>query len=101
MKDNKPVLYNFSTNYNCNNLDTDKTCFKNPENPTCINLSITNSVMCFQNTTTVATGLFDLYKIIVTACETSFKKSKPKEIIDWNYMKFDTRGIKTKTSIYG
>ena len=79
----------FLTNYDCNNLVEDKTCFKNPENPRCIDLFITNSIMSFQNTTTVATGLSDFHKMIVTVCKTSFPKSKPKEIVYRNYMKFD------------
>ena len=45
--------------------------------------------MNFQNTTTMATGLSDFHKMIVTVCKTSFPKSKPKEIFYRNYMKFD------------
>ena len=51
--------------------------FKNPENPRCIDLFITNSNMSFQNTTTVATGLSDFHKMIVTVCRNSFPKPKP------------------------
>ena len=50
---------------------------------------ITNSIMRFQNTTIVATGLSDFHKMIVTVRKTSFPKSKPKEIVYRNYMKFD------------
>ena len=45
--------------------------------------------MSFQNTTTVATGLSDFHKMIVTVCKYSFPKSKPKEIVYRNYKKFD------------
>ena len=45
--------------------------------------------MRFQNTTTVATGLSDFHKMIVTICKTSFPKSKPKEIVYRNHIKFD------------
>ena len=43
----EPFLSEFSTNYDCSNLVKDKTCFKNPENPTCIYLFITNSIMSY------------------------------------------------------
>ena len=45
--------------------------------------------MSFQNTTTLATGLSDFHKMIVTVCKTSFQKPKPKEIVYRNYKKFD------------
>ena len=89
IEDNEPILLEFLTNYDSKNLVKEKTCFKNPENPRCIDLFITNSVMSFQNTTTLATGLSDLHKMIVTVCKTSFQKPKPKEIVYRNYKKFD------------
>ena len=78
MEDTEPVLSEFLTNYDCKNLVNDKTCFKNPEYPRCIDLFITNSIMSFQNTTAVVTGLSDFHKMIVTVCKNSFPKSKPK-----------------------
>ena len=84
MENTEPVLSNCLTNYK----PYFKTCFKKPENPKCIDLFITNGIMSFQNTTTVATGLFDLYIIVVTVCKTSFPKSKHKEITYKNLMKF-------------
>ena len=89
IEDNEPVLLEFLTNYDSKNLVKEKTCFKNPENPRCIDLFITNSVMSFQNTTTLASGLSDFHKMIVTVCKTSFQKPKPKEIVYRNYKKFD------------
>ena len=74
MEDTKPVLSELSTSYHCNNLVEDKTCFKNPENPRCIDLFTTNSIMIFQNTTAVATKLSDFYIMIVAVCKTYFPK---------------------------
>ena len=45
--------------------------------------------MSFQNTTTLASGLSDFHKMIVTVCKTSFQKPKPKEIVYRNDKKFD------------
>ena len=79
----------FLTNNDCNNLVKDKTYFENSENPRFIDLFITNSIISFQKTTIVATGLSDFRKMILIVCKTSFPKSKPKEIVYRNYMKFD------------
>ena len=38
------------------NLIKQKTCFKNSENPSCIDLFLTNSANSFQNTTTLSCG---------------------------------------------
>ena len=43
--------------------------------------------MSFQNTTTVATGLSNFHKMIVTVCKT-IPKSKPKEIVYKSHLKF-------------
>ena len=48
------------------NLVKDKTCFKSIDNPSCIDLFLTNSFQSFQKTTTVSTGLSDFHKMIVT-----------------------------------
>ena len=80
MEDTEPVLSEFLTNYDCKNLVKDKTCFKNPEYPRCIDLFITNSIMSFQNTTAVATGLSDFHKMIVTVCKNSFPNLSPKKL---------------------
>ena len=46
-------LSGFLGNYNSMNAVKDKICFKNPKNPKCINLFITNSSGSFQNTAVV------------------------------------------------
>ena len=71
------ILYEYSFK----NLVKQKTCFKNPENPSCFDLFITNSANSFQNTTTLSCGLSDRHKMVVTVLKTHFSKAKPKEII--------------------
>ena len=46
--------------------NTGKHLFKNVLNPTCIDLSTTNSFLGFQNTTIIFTGISYLYKMVVT-----------------------------------
>ena len=65
MEDTKPILSEFLSNYDCKYLVRDITCFKNPENPRCIDLFITNSITSFQNTTRVATGLLDFIDRVI------------------------------------
>ena len=43
-EETEPFFSEFSTNYGSKSLVKEKTCFKNPENPRCIGLSITNSI---------------------------------------------------------
>ena len=65
------------------------TCFKDIENPSCIDLFITNSVHSFQNTKTISTGLSDCHQMVVTVLKTTFQKSKPREITYRKYSKFN------------
>lgn len=44
----EPVLAEFLVNYDCKHLAKDKNCLKSPENPRCIDLSITKSIISFQ-----------------------------------------------------
>ena len=48
-------LQEFLDEFGAKNLVKDKTCFKSPENPSCIDLFLTNSCRSFQKTTTVST----------------------------------------------
>ena len=47
-------------------LVKEKTCFKSVENPSCIDLILTDNTMAFQNTTTFFTGLSDFHKLVFT-----------------------------------
>ena len=71
------------------NLVKDPTCFKNIQNPSCIDLFLTNSYRSFQDTTTVTTGLSDFHKMAVTVMKTTFPKAKPKVIQYRDYKKFN------------
>ena len=56
------------------NLIKDPTCFKNPQNPSCIDLIISNQPKSFQNTKVIETGLSDFYKLSVSVLKIYFKK---------------------------
>ena len=58
-------------------MSKQKTCFKNPDRLTCIDLTPTNSSRSFPATCTVETGLSDFHKLIVTILKLPFPKQKP------------------------
>ena len=89
MEEEEIILENFMELYNLRNLVKEKTCFKSVENPSCVDLFLTNCVKSFQNTKVISTGISDCHKMIVTVLKTTFKKAKPKEILYRSYKNFD------------
>ena len=76
----------FCNVYNLRNIVKEPNCFKNPDNPSCIDLFLTNHPRCFQNTIVVETGISDFHKMLVTVLKVLYKKQKPKII---RYRKYD------------
>ena len=62
------------SSYNLKSLVKQKTCFKNPDNPSCIDLILTNSPRSFQVSSVFETGLFDFYKL-TTSLKTVFPEA--------------------------
>ena len=77
--DNSDVTV-FCDTYDFKCLIKEPTCYKNPENPSCIDLILTNNPKYFQSSCVVETGLSDFYKMTVTVMETTFKKFQPRII---------------------
>ena len=50
------------------------TCYKIVENPSCIDLVITNSPLTFQNTETRTADFSDFHKMVITLLKTAFAK---------------------------
>ena len=63
------------------------TCFKNPENPSCIDLQLTNKPLSFQTTTVIEIRLSDFHNMIVAVMKMHFPKMKPRDI---RYRKYKT-----------
>ena len=82
-------LDDFLFEHNVRNLVKEPTCFKSIENPSCIDLFLTNTPQSFQNTTAITTGLSDFHKMVVTVLKTTFPKAKPKIIYYRDYKKFN------------
>ena len=60
--------------YRLKNLIKVPTCHKNPQNPSCIDLILTNSPLSFQSSGVIETGLSDFHKMTVTIMKTTFQK---------------------------
>ena len=81
----------FCATYNFKNLIKEKTCFKNTDNPSCIDLILTNKNRSFISTQVIETGLSDHHKMTVTVLRSYFKKSKPKTISYRSYKNFNVK----------
>ena len=78
----------FCGTYSIKSLIEKPTCFKDPDNPTCIDLILITRQKCFQNSTIIEIGLSDFHKLTVTILKSYFKKLKPKEFIYGDFKKF-------------
>ena len=82
-------LKDFCQVYSCTNIVHEKTCFKNPLNPTCIDLIITNRPKSFQSSMAIETGLSDFHKMTLTVMKVFYKKQSPNLVSYRNYKNFD------------
>ena len=92
-------MANFCETYNVSSLIKKPTCFKNPENPTCIDLILTNRKKSFQNSKLIETGLSDFHKLTVTVLKTFFMKQEPKIIKYRDFSKFNNQAFRDE--LYG
>ena len=60
----------FCDTYDLKCLIKEPTCYKNPENPSCIDLILTKNPECFQSPSGVETDLSDFHRMTVTAIKT-------------------------------
>ena len=86
---NDKHMHDFILNYGLDNIVKDKTCFKSIDNPSCIDLLLTNKPRSFQHTTTFDTGLSDFHKMVISSFKCTFEKRNPKEVVYRDYKNFD------------
>ena len=79
--------------YQLKNLIKEPTCFKS-DNPTCIDLILTNTSSSFQNSGTIETGLSDFHCIVVTVLKGGFVKRGAKIILYRDYSKFEVNNFR-------
>ena len=59
-------IHDFCNVYNLESLSNTPTCFKNPEKPSCIDLSLTNPKNNFDEAVVLESGLSDFHKLVVS-----------------------------------
>lgn len=67
-------MKDFCEIYNLDNLIKVPTCFKNPNNPSSIDVMLTNRKNSFQNSLATETGLSDCHKMTTSVLKVFFKK---------------------------
>ena len=90
MQEHNTKLNDFLDEFHTKCLVKEPTCFKNPENPSCVDLFITNFPRSFMKTTTCTTGLSDFHKMIITVMRTTFPKAEPQIIRYRDCSKFNS-----------
>ena len=96
----EPLSDEFCQTCSLESIINKPTCFKNPKNPSCIDLVLTNKQESFLNAKTVGTGLSDFHKMVVLVFKTSFKKQKPKIVTYRDYKRFDNDKFKESLITY-
>ena len=78
----------FCYTYDLNCLIKEPTCYKNPENPSCIDLILTNNPKRFQSSCVAETGLSDFHRMTFTVMKTNVKKFEPRIMHYSDYKNF-------------
>ena len=83
------TLTSFCTFFKLKNLVKEPTCYKNPNNPSCIDLFLTNCARSFHKTCVFETGLSDFHKLVVTILRSKVESLPPKIISYRTYKQFN------------
>lgn len=81
-------MKSFCELYDLRSLIKTPTCFMSTQNPSCIDLFLTNRPRSFQNSQTLETGLSDFHHLAVTVLKTHFRKKPPKMIMYRDYKNY-------------
>ena len=82
------MMDEFTSIFNLRSLIKTPTCFKSKENPSCIDLILTNRINCFQNSSTMETGFSDFHHLVFTVMKTTFRRKPPKVIRYRNFKNY-------------
>ena len=84
----------FCNNFDLTNLIKEPTCFKNPENLSCIDLILSNKPRTFQNSFYIEKGLSDFRKMTLSVMKKFFQKCKPRKIKFRDYRHFQNNAFR-------
>ena len=85
----------FCDNYNLKSLIKQSTCYKNPDNPTCIDLLLANAPRSFQSTCVLEKRLSDFHLMTLTVMGKIFKKLQPRAINSSSTKNFSNEKLKS------
>ena len=71
------IMNDFCQMYELDNLINEPTCYKNVNNPSSIDVMLTNRKSCFQDSITIETGLSDHHKMTLSVLKTFFLEKRP------------------------
>ena len=91
-------MESFCTINNLKCILKEPTCYKNPDNPTCIDLILTNCPKNFQESSTLETGLSDFHKMVLTEFRSEAPSFTPKVVSYRRYKHFDRNKFKLGVS---
>ena len=94
----EPAMVDFEKIYNLKNLIKEPTCFKNPSNPSSIDVILSNRCKRFFSSMAIETGLSDHHKLTITSLKQYFPKQKPIIIHFRDYSNFDLFLFKSELS---
>ena len=87
-------MKDFCETYDLKNLIKEPTCFKNANNPSSIDVMLTNRKLSFQNSMTIETGLSDHHKMTTSVLKVFFKKKAPVKVNYRAYKNFNESNFK-------
>ena len=88
MVDTDSVFSDFNSQYDAKNIVKGPTCFKSVNNPSTIDLFVTNTPRSFWNTRTFDNSLSDFHSLVTTVLNIKYVKPKPKQVTYRNYKNF-------------
>ena len=83
------TLTSFCTLFKLENLVKEPICYKNPNNPSCIDQFLTNCARSSHSTCVFETGLSDFRKLVVTLLRSKFESLPPKITSYRTYKQFN------------
>ena len=90
------AMSEFCEMYNLKNLINEPTCYKNPNNPSSIDVILTNRKRSFESSMAIETGLSDHHKMIITILKSNYKKRVPLLVNYRSYKKFDENLLRSE-----
>ena len=83
------TMKNFCSSYGLYSLVKQPTCYKNPENSSCVDLILTNKAKSFQSTCAMETGLSNFHRMTISVLKMHFLKLSPKVIRYRDFKNFE------------